>query len=88
MQCIQQQISIQFKIILIRKSESNFRKTKTIYFPCPADTTYHCYFSVGNEVHFLVLLRPIIVVFGYHEHISRIQFIFSPKNLCTYSVII
>ena len=33
-------------------------------------------------------LGKIVIIFGYHQHISCVQFIFTPKNLCTYSIII
>ena len=88
MKGIQQQVCFQLKIFMVRKGQHDFCKTKIIQFARTAYTTNDGYLSIRYKIHFLTFFRPIIIIPGYHKHITGIQLIFPIQYLCPYTFII
>ena len=41
-----------------------------------------------NEIHFFTFFCPVVIILCYHQQVARVQFIFPPKNLRAYTIII
>ena len=88
MQGVEQQVHFELEIVVIGKGQRNVCKAESVHLACTTYTPHYGRLAVGNEIHRLVLLRPIIVVLGHHQPVARLQFLLTPQNLCPYALII
>ena len=88
MECVEQYLQLKLHIVVVGKRQYYIGKSEAVHFLRPAYTAYHCNISVGYEVHFLAVSRPMVIVLGYHQYVARIKFVLPIKDCISYSLVI